>query len=145
MSVKRGRVRNAKRDESPYASFAAHSAGVTPLASSQMQHAANFDFDFEKTWKIDEGATTPYLRTFLVQLTGFQSFLEEYGFDANTDPLTMANGIPLLARYVYGIVPMNKQTDTAGKVYIRIAVSKVHSAPFFKDCHKKIDPVIIDT
>jgi uncharacterized repeat protein (TIGR02543 family) len=38
-------------------------AGVTGLSSAQMLHAANFDFDFDRTWQIKEGETTPYLRT----------------------------------------------------------------------------------
>jgi hypothetical protein len=93
--------------------------GVTGRSSGQMCYAANFAFDFDDVWKIDEGKTTPYLRTFLVQvpepeLTGFQRFLVKYGLDVNTEPLYVTNGIPLIARYVYGIEPLNAQTDVNG-------------------------------
>ena len=40
--------------------------GVTGRSSGQMYHAAYFAFDFDDVWKIDEGNSTPYLRTFLV-------------------------------------------------------------------------------
>ena len=93
--------------------------GVTGLGSMQMRYSANFDFDFERTWKIDEGKSTPYLRTFLAQtepieFTGFKAWLVENGFDVNTDPLFVTNGIPLIARYVYGIEPMSATTDVNG-------------------------------
>lgn len=98
--------------------------GVTAVSSDAMKNATSFPaFDFDKTWRIDEGETMPYLRTFLVQLTGFQSFLEEYGLDANTDPLTVTNGIPLIARYVYGIVPMTATTDVNGRPLVDFTVS----------------------
>jgi hypothetical protein len=97
--------------------------GITSLTSAQMLHSDNFpDFDFVATWRIDEGETTPYLRTFLVQLTGFTAWLDEWKLPPDTDPLTVTNGIPLLARYVYGIVPMNKQTDNDGNPLVNIGI-----------------------
>ena len=104
--------------------------GITPLASAQMLHGANFDFDFMATWRIDEGETTPYLRTFLVQLTGFTAWLDEYKLPPDTDPLLVTNGIPLLARYVYGIVPMNRQTTIDGVPLVDIHIGS-DGAPWF--------------
>ena len=95
--------------------------GITPVSSSNMLHAASFpDLDFLATWRIDEGETTPYLRTFLVQLTGFAAFLDEYRLPQDTDPLTVVNGIPLAARYLFGIVPMNRVTDIDGNPVMNI-------------------------
>ena len=39
--------------------------GVTGRTSQQMCYAANFAFDFDDVWKIDEGETTPYLRPYI--------------------------------------------------------------------------------
>ena len=110
--------------------------GVTGRSSGQMYHAANFAFDFDDVWKIDEGNSTPYLRTFLVQvpepeLTGFQRFLVKYGLDVNTDPLYVTNGIPLIARYVYGIEPLNAQTDVNGHPLIDFKMN-VNGKPVFE-------------
>ena len=110
--------------------------GVTGRSSGQMCYAANFAFDFDDVWKIDEGKTTPYLRTFLVQvpepeLTGFQRFLVKYGLDVNTDPLYVTNGIPLIARYVYGIEPLNAQTDVNGHPLIDFNMN-VNGKPVFE-------------
>ena len=90
--------------------------GITPLTSAQMLHPENFNgFDFMATWRIDEGETTPYLRTFFVQKTGFAAFLEEYGIPEDTDPCMVTNGVPLVVRYVYGIVPMSRVADADGR------------------------------
>ena len=110
--------------------------GVTGRSSGQMCYAANFAFDFDDVWKIDEGKTTPYLRTFLVQvpepeLTGFQRFLVKYGLDVNTEPLYVTNGIPLIARYVYGIEPLNAQTDVNGHPLIDFKMN-ANGTPGFK-------------
>ena len=110
--------------------------GVTGRSSGQMCHAANFAFDFDDVWKIDEGKSTPYLRTFLEQLpdpelTGFQAFLVQYGLDVNIDPLYVTNGIPLIARHVYGIVPMNKQTDNDGNPLVDIRIG-ADGKPWFQ-------------
>ena len=80
--------------------------------------------------RIDEGETTPYLRTFLVQLTGFTAWLDEYKLPPDTDPLLVTNGIPLLARYVYGIVPMNRQTTIDGVPLVDIHIG-ANGAPWF--------------
>ena len=110
--------------------------GVTGRSSGQMCYAANFAFDFDDVWKIDEGKTTPYLRTFLVQvpepeLTGFQRFLVKYGLDVNTEPLYVTNGIPLIARYVYGIEPLNAQTDVNGHPLIDFKMN-ANGTPVFE-------------
>ena len=110
--------------------------GVTGRSSGQMCYAANFAFDFDDVWKIDEGKTTPYLRTFLVQvpepeLTGFQRFLVKYGLDVNTEPLYVTNGIPLIARYVYGIEPLNAQTDVNGHPLIDFKMN-ANGTPIFE-------------
>ena len=110
--------------------------GVTGRSSGQMCYAANFAFDFDDVWKIDKGETTPYLRTFLVQvpepeLTGFQRFLVKYGLDVNTEPLYVTNGIPLIARYVYGIEPLNAQTDVNGHPLIDFKMN-ANGTPVFE-------------
>ena len=43
----------------------------------------------------------------------------------------MLNGIPLLARYVYGIVPMNKQTDNDGNPLVDIRIG-ADGKPWFQ-------------
>jgi hypothetical protein len=96
--------------------------GISPLTPAQMLYSENFDFDFHTTWKIDEGVTTPYLRVFLVPQTDFAAWLQEYNLPADTDPLTVTNGISLVARYIYGVVPMSSVTDAEGNPMLRIAV-----------------------
>ena len=65
----------------------------------------------------------PYLLAFLVQRNAFMTWLEdELHMPPDTDPLTVTNGIPLLARYVYGIVPMNRQTNNEGKPLVDISI-----------------------
>ena len=87
-------------------------AGITPVSSANMLHAASFpDLDFTSTWAIKEGETTPYLLTFIVQKTDYDIWLEQWNLAAGTDPLTVVNGIPLAARYLFDIVPMNRVTD----------------------------------
>ena len=106
--------------------------GISALATDDMLHEASFaGFDFVATWRIDEGETTPYLRTFLVQLTGFTAWLDEWKLPPDTDPLTVVNGVPLLARYVYGIVPMNKQTDNDGNPLVDIRIG-ADGKPWFQ-------------
>ena len=109
--------------------------GITPLATADMMASANFNgFDFMATWRIDEGETTPYLRTFIVQKTGYAAFLEEYGIPEDTDPCMVTNGVPLVVRYVYGIVPMSRTTDADGRQPMSIAFSQgmpvISFAPF---------------
>nr|MCR5838034.1 hypothetical protein [Kiritimatiellia bacterium] len=107
--------------------------GITPVAGADMKTAASFPaFDFEKTWKIEEGETMPYLLAFLVQRNAFMTWLEdELHMPPDTDPLTVVNGVPLLARYVYGIVPMNKQTDNDGNPLVDIRIG-ADGKPWFQ-------------
>ena len=78
--------------------------GITPLTSSEMLHAANFPvFDFDRTWLIDEGATYPYLQTFIVVKRGFDVWLEQNGLPEDTEPNDLVNGIPAGLRYVYSV------------------------------------------
>ena len=114
--------------------------GISALATEDMLHEASFaGFDFVATWNIDEGESTPYLRTFLVQLTGFTAWLDEWKLPPDTDPLTVTNGIPLLARYVYGIVPMNKQTDNDGNPLVNIGIDGSGKPYFWLPPQKKPD------
>ena len=90
--------------------------GITPLTSSEMLHAEEFpDLDFVATWAIKEGETTPYLLTFIVRKTGYDAWLEQWNLPEGSDPLEVVNGVPLAARYLFGIVPMNRVTDIDGK------------------------------
>ena len=78
--------------------------GITPLTSAQMLHEANFpDFDFDRTWLIDEGATTPYLQTFVIVKRGYDVWLEQNGLPEDTEPNDLVNGIPAGLRYVYSV------------------------------------------
>ena len=78
--------------------------GITPLTSAQMLHEANFpDFDFNRTWLIDEGATTPYLQTFIVVKRGFDVWTEQSGYPEGTEPGDVVDGIPAGVRYIYSI------------------------------------------
>lgn len=78
--------------------------GITPLTSSEMLHAANFPvFDFDRTWLIDEGATYPYLQTFIVVKRGFDVWTEQVGYPEGTEPGDVVDGIPAGIRYVYSI------------------------------------------
>ena len=65
------------------------------------------------------------------ELTGFQRFLVKYGLDVNTEPLYVTNGIPLIARYVYGIEPLNAQTDVNGHPLIDFKMN-VNGKPVFE-------------
>ena len=78
--------------------------GITPLTSAQMLHEANFpDFDFDRTWLIDEGSTTPYLQTFVIVKRGYDVWLEQNGLPEDTEPNDLVNGIPAGLRYVYSV------------------------------------------
>ena len=77
--------------------------GITPRPSAEMLHAANFDFDFDRTWLIDEGKTTPYLQAFIVVKRGYDVWLEQNGIPADTEPNDLVNGLPAGLRYVYNI------------------------------------------
>ena len=95
-------------------------------------------FDFAKTWKIDEGETTPYLRAFLVQRTAFAAWLEdELNLPPDTDPLTVVNGVPLLARYVYGILPLTGETDADGHPLVDFGID-ADGAPWFSLAPQKM-------
>ncbi len=90
-------------------------AGITSVSSANMRHAASFpDFDFTATWEINEGETTPYLRIFILQKTEYEVWLEQWGLPNGSDPLMVVNGIPLAARYLFGIVPLSHVTDVDG-------------------------------
>ena len=56
---------------------------------------------------------------------------DELHMPPDTDPLTVVNGVPLLARYVYGIVPMNKQTDNDGNPLVDIRIG-ADGKPWFQ-------------
>ena len=78
--------------------------GVTPLTHGEMLHAANFTpFDFAKTWKIDEGETTPYLVETGKFLRGFEQWLSENGLPIDTDSADVTNGVPYLIRYAFDV------------------------------------------
>ena len=88
----------------PAVGYNAAYTGITPLTSSEMLHAANFPvFDFDRTWLIDEGATTPYLQTFIVVKRGFDVWTEQAGYPEGTEPDDVVDGILAGIRYVYSI------------------------------------------
>ena len=88
----------------PAVGYNAAYTGITPLTSAQMLHEANFpDFDFDRTWLIDEGATTPYLQTFVIVKRGYDVWLEQNGLPEDTEPNDLVNGIPAGLRYVYSV------------------------------------------
>ena len=102
-----GNVTKSYYDSGKTALLAVNNAaytGITPLTSSEMLHAANFPvFDFDRTWLIDEGATTPYLQTFVVVKRGYDVWLEQNGLPEDTEPNDLVNGIPAGLRYVYSV------------------------------------------
>ena len=88
----------------PAVGYNAAYTGITPITSAQMLHAANFPvFDFDRTWLIDEGTTTPYLQTFIVVKRGFAVWAEQAGYPEGTEPDDVVDGIPAGIRYVYNI------------------------------------------
>jgi hypothetical protein len=64
-------------------------------------------------------------------LTGFAAFLDEYGLPADTDPMTVTNDIPLAARYVYGIEPMDATTNAEGHLLVDFQLG-ANGAPVFE-------------
>ena len=62
---------------------------------------------------------------------GFIAFLEENGIPTDTDPMTVTNGIPLAARYVYGIEPMDAMTNAEGHLLVDFQLS-TDGAPVFE-------------
>ncbi len=64
-------------------------------------------------------------------LTGFAAFLDEYGLPADTDPMTVTNDIPLAARYVYGIEPMDATTNAEGHLLVDFQLGS-DGAPVFE-------------
>jgi hypothetical protein len=88
----------------PAVGYNAAYTGITPLTSAEMKHEANFpDFDFNRTWLIDEGSTTPYLQTFVIVKRGYDVWLEQNGLPEDTEPNDLVNGIPAGLRYVYSV------------------------------------------
>ncbi|MBO7684738.1 MAG: hypothetical protein J6V72_00045 [Kiritimatiellae bacterium] len=77
--------------------------GVTGLSSAAMKSSASFDFDFDRTWLIDEGMSTPYLQTFIVVKRGFDVWTEQSGYPEGTEPGDVIDGIPAGVRYVFNI------------------------------------------
>ena len=77
--------------------------GVTGLSSAAMKSSASFDFDFDRTWLIDEGMSTPYLQTFIVVKRGFDVWTEQAGYPEGTEPGDVIDGIPAGVRYVFNI------------------------------------------
>ena len=64
-------------------------------------------------------------------LTGFAAFLDEYDIPTDTDPMTVTNDIPLAARYVYGIEPMNATTNAEGHLLVDFQLG-ANGAPVFE-------------
>ena len=64
-------------------------------------------------------------------LTGFAAFLNENGIPTDTDPMTVTNGIPLAARYVYGIEPMDATTNAEGHLLVDFQLG-ANGAPVFE-------------
>ena len=64
-------------------------------------------------------------------LTGFAAFLDEYDIPTDTDPMTVTNGIPLAARYVYGIEPMDATTNAEGHLLVDFQLG-ANGAPVFE-------------
>ncbi len=80
--------------------------GITPLTSAEMLYAANFPgLDFDKTWNIDEGETTPYLQTFTAVKKDFDVWLKKCGYPEDTRPGEFIDGIAAGMRYVFNIPP----------------------------------------
>ena len=109
------------------------SGNVGGLTTNQMLFAANFvDWDFNQTWKIEEGETTPYLLCFeKLELNAFAVWVQSWNLPGNSRPETVVNGIPLGARYVFGINPdvdladyheplIDIKSDTNGKPYVKL-------------------------
>ncbi len=69
-------------------------------------------------------------------LTGFAAFLDEYDIPTDTDPMTVTNGIPLAARYVYGIEPMDATTNAEGHLLVDFQLG-ANGAPVFELAHEK--------
>ena len=56
----------------------------------------------------------------LVQKTGYDAWLEQWNLPEGADPLTVTNGVPLAAQYLFGIVPMSRVTDIDGNPMMNI-------------------------
>ena len=84
--------------------------GITPIVPEEKYNAASYpSFDFTNTWSIAEGVDEPRL----VPLTAFTDFLDECCLSLNTNPYADVNGIPVGARYVFGINPALGPADLA--------------------------------
>ena len=62
---------------------------------------------------------------------GFAAFLVEYGLPPDTDPLFVTNDIPVGARYVYGIEPMDVTTNAEGHPLVAFSLG-ADGAPVFE-------------
>ena len=62
---------------------------------------------------------------------GFAAFLVEYGLPPDSDPLFVTNDIPVGARYVYGIEPMEVATNAEGHPLVAFSLG-ADGAPVFE-------------
>ena len=56
---------------------------------------------------------------------------DELHMPPDTDPLTVVNGVPLLARYVYGIEPLDARTDADGHALVDFGID-ADGTPWFR-------------
>ena len=98
-------------------------AGVDPVAADSMKGRAGFPaFDFEETWSIEEGRTTPYLRRFYeFAIRSFADWVADRNLPSGSRPEEVVNGIPLAARYVFGIDSMDDILNADGEPVFRVA------------------------
>jgi hypothetical protein len=96
--------------------------GIDPIGAGGMKSAASFPaFDFEETWNIDEGATMPYLRCFYVfEINSFNEWVADRNLPAGSTPDVVVNGIPLGARYVFGIDRMDAVLTDGNEPVFRV-------------------------
>ena len=85
-------------------------AGIDAIASADMTQQASFPaFAFPDTWKNGDDTLMPYLLgfyTFTAKLNSFASWVKEHGLPANSQPGDIVGGLPLAARFVFGIDDM---------------------------------------
>lgn len=91
--------------------------GIDPIAADGMKSSASFPvFDFEEMWNIDEGATMPFLRCFYVfEINSFGDWVADRNLPPGSTPDVVVNGIPLGARYVFGIDSMDAVLSAGGE------------------------------
>ena len=97
-------------------------AGITPLGDEEMQRKESFTaLDFDDVWMIDEGETMPYLRCFgEIVISSFSDWLSYCELPADSRPDYVTNGIPLIARYVFGINSMDSVLNENNEPVFRV-------------------------